>query len=123
MAKEQKVSGVFLGEDKILRFTITEDDDVTPVPITGWDLAWVVRQRPGMGTQGSGEIIYIENGPNLAITDGPNGVLEIYLARNFTLGLPPGGYHHTLWRTDPSNEQVLSYGTMEMGNPSQNQTP
>ncbi len=107
-----KTDNWFLGEDRKLRFTV-EDASGLAQDISGWTLEWVLRERP-WGTQA---LITKTTGAGITITNASGGVCEVAIADDDTLSLPPGGYFHTLRRTNAGAETVLAFGDAVLQQP------
>ena len=105
MATEADVSW-FVGEDKTLRFTVYQADGETVQNITGWTLEWAVRRFLGS----TDALLTKTTGSGISITDGPNGICEVSLARTDTDTLGRGGFYHALRRTNSGASTVLTFG-------------
>ena len=114
MALESKINkGLwFVGSDFQLRFNVTQEDLITPADMTGWTLAFYVRQKTTDGTlkltKTTTSGIQIVNGA------GVNTRANVSIARADTLGWEEGNYYFSLWRTDNPNDVPLSYGSVYM---------
>lgn len=106
---------IFRGEDKILEFTIFEDDDKTPKDVTGWGLRWVLGLSPSVPTV----VLEKTSDPGGGITVvGTFSIdpalntqrVRVTLADTDTEALAVRYYAHALKRTDDGSETVLSYG-------------
>lgn len=86
-----------------LEFQMLEDDQVTPIDITGWNFAAEVRKMPG-------DTVIVDLGP--IITDAANGIVRIpAIDDETTLTYPIGGYNWDLLGEDGSdNRQQLLRG-------------
>lgn len=104
MAVEATIAGTdywFAGEDKSLKFTITNEAGAIQ-NITGWTIAWRLTRLPEDSTP------LLTKPP--ATRDDANGIVTISVPATDTSTLSSGNYHHTLVRTDSSNIAVLSFG-------------
>jgi hypothetical protein len=116
MADEQHItsdSDFFLGEDKILTFTVRQSDEVTPQDITGWAISWMLK-RDASDVDASA-IITKEVGTGVVLTTPASGVCTVTLEDTDTATLPSRLYYHELKRTDDGFETVLAYGTCHLG--------
>lgn len=97
----------YIGEDRTLRYPVTESDGSTAQTMTGWSLTWELLDRRG-GTAviskatGSGIVIGDHNG-----TD-DRAVVTILAADSEDL--EPGTYWYVLRRTNSGNAAVLAFG-------------
>jgi hypothetical protein len=98
------------GQDLVLQFTM-----LTPQAITGWGISF--RVYPGNDTSGA-PIFTKTVGAGIAITDGPNGVIQVTLLAGDTAGLPAtADYTYTLARTDTGNNVFLATGPLVLQSP------
>lgn len=113
----------FLGEDKVLEFTIFGPDNVTPLDVSGLVLEWNMRKTdkaadPAILTKGVGTGLTIVGVYNVvpatntqrvraafASADTDPLVSAIVLKANVA-------YRHSLKRKDSGNENILSYGSI-----------
>lgn len=107
---------LMLGERRTLKFTILEEDQVTPIPggIGTWDMTWILRQDD---QENSPVLISKTLSDGLTVTDATACTVEALLLPSDSVGLAPGTYWHTLWRIDSENDAVLSYGTVHFLQP------
>ncbi len=108
---------IFLGEDKILEFTVLDDDEVTPIDVSGWDLLWDLRKADK--TSGDALIekttaagITITGVYNVAPLVNTQRVL-VTLAdtdSDSSTTLAAKTYRHALKRMDSGSETVLAFG-------------
>ena len=103
---------LFLGEDKILQYTVTDSAGAIQV-ITGWALEWVLRSAAGHGTA----LLTKTVGSGITITNGAGGILQVAIADDDTLSMAPDTYYYTLRRTDAAFEVVLAFGTVVLRQP------
>lgn len=118
----------FLGEDKIIDFTIFELDGVTPLEVSGLPLEWSVKKNdkdpdPGIITKGAGTGLSVigvwssnptTNTQRVRLTFVPadtNPDLTAALATPYVLKAGQA-YRHSLKRKDISNANVLSFGSI-----------
>lgn len=108
MAIEQDITrddNFFAGEAKVLQFTIYKEDDVTPQPLAGWTIEWVLDgHHPLRVTKRS------DGAGGITITDAPNGECEVLLTHEDTADWLNGTYAHEMRRVDPGSESVLVFG-------------
>lgn len=107
----------FIGEDRVFSFTVFESDS-TPEEIeagtaqaqdiTGWEMEWILRRNP---EDYSVSISKATGGDGIDIPTGSDGVANLSITDDDTIGLPAGRYFHTLRRTDSGAEEVLSFGS------------
>lgn len=125
MALQQDIKAsdeVWRGEDKTLEFTVyvpgttlrqVQDGTATAQDITGWTLEWVLAHGGGLAPT----LRKRTGGEGITIVDGPAGRCDVTLAEADTEAIPPGTYFHTLWRDDPGQRSVLSYGDFVLKDP------
>lgn len=105
MAVESKIEENrqwFTNEDKTLRYRLDP-----PVAITGWTFLWELRKTRRDVTP---LLTKTTAGGTVVATDPAAGVVSVLVAAVDTVGLDGGTYHHVLWRDDPGQRTVLSYG-------------
>lgn len=98
------------GDDKTLRFTITDDGTSagTPVNITGATITFKVTSGPTSTTA----IIEKSTAGGITITDGPNGVCTVALVAADTAALA-GDYWYELQVVDASaNTTTTTFGRL-----------
>lgn len=94
----------FVGEDKILRWTVTTAaDPLVPQDVTGWAVELVIRRRRDTT---SAPIATLP----VPVIDGPSGSVAVPVSADVTAGLEGGVYHYVLRRVDAGANQVLAYG-------------
>jgi ketosteroid isomerase-like protein len=91
----------YVGEDKTLRWTVYQDDDITAQAVTGWTAQMKVADAPG------DTAFYTETA---TVFDGPNGILEVASAAADTSAIAPGKYFYTLSRTNAGSNAVIADG-------------
>lgn len=106
----------FLGEDKILSFTIFGPDEVTPIDFSAWTLEFVFRKTDkdtkeppimrktmsaGLSITGVFNVDPLVNTQRLIVT---------FTSDDTTLLKPAFGYRYSIKRTDVNNEGILAYG-------------
>ena len=96
----------FIGEDKVLEFTVFQADGVTPQNIAGWSLEWVLRKNKSALT----EILNKSTGAATITIGGGTGKCQVLITDDDTAALVPGTYYHTLRRNDAGSDTVLSFG-------------
>lgn len=102
-----KADGFYIGEDKTLRFAVT-DGAGAPQPLTGWALEWILRARPG----GAVLVTKTTGAGGITLPDAPGGIAEVQVPAADTVNRQPGTYHHTLRRTGSGVAQVLATGAV-----------
>ncbi len=118
MALEQHISLAhhwFLDTDKVVRFTVYADDERTTVKdVTGWSFDWVLRRRDDTADP---PVLQKSTGAGIAIVGVFNANpatntqrVEVTIDDVDTDALPPGKYRHSLKRTNPGSEEILSFG-------------
>lgn len=120
MAREFNITPAdkfFMGEDKVVEFTILGLDDVTPLELDGIPLEWSMRKTDKAGDPA---ILSSTTGIELSLV----GVYSSNPATNTqrvrltfvpadTRTLKPNvSYRHSLKRTDTNNNNILSYGSI-----------
>jgi phenylpyruvate tautomerase PptA (4-oxalocrotonate tautomerase family) len=120
MAREQHLGATddwFIGEDKTIPFEIYSSDEATMQNITGWALAFYIRQRDGSDkkllTKTTVSGITIAGSYNADQSTNTQRA-TVSIDDTDTDHWQPGGYSYALWRTDASNETVLAYGTLHL---------
>lgn len=97
----------FVGEAKVLRFTVTVPEGTTD--FEDWAARWQLRNRLDVvlieKTTALNEIVLSEVGD----TDPVRTATVQISADDYEL-VAAGTYQHALWRTDAGSEAVLSYG-------------
>jgi hypothetical protein len=119
MAVESNVtaaSHVFLGEDKVLEFTITDEDDV-PVDVSGWAMIWDLRKADK--TTGDA-LIEKTTGAGITVTGVYNVAPLVNTQRvlvtladtdsDSSTTIQAKTYRHALKRSDDGSETVLAFG-------------
>ena len=102
------VRGVILiGSAKTFTDDVKQADGTTAQSMTGWSLEFVIRRDDDLAlvtkaTGGSG--ITIGNGV------GTDDRATIVVAAVDTLGLTPGWFTYGVWRTDTTNDVLLTFG-------------
>jgi hypothetical protein len=94
---------LFVGEDKVLQWTVSDSDDVV-VDITGWTFEFEVRLR--RYTPGTPVI----SKSSLTPSDGPAGEVQVPLASADTVDLRAGTYYYGLARTNTGAYDVVAEG-------------
>lgn len=73
---------MYRGDDEEFGGVVTEDDEITPVDITGWEI-WFTAKTAILDADGSALFI-LETGAGITITDAVNGEYEISIAAALT---------------------------------------
>lgn len=123
MAREFNITAAdkfFLGEDKVIEFTILGLDDVTPLELGGVPLEWSMRKTDKASDPailastpiGSIELTLVGvYSPNPTINT--ERVRLTFVPADTRTGIKPGvPYRHSLKRTDIGNNNILSYGSI-----------
>lgn len=101
--------GFFRGEDKAFEALVKQADDLTPQPMTGWDLEWTLSDREGGRVLVTVATVVISNG------EATDDLASWSCLAASTLGLPaPAEYFHELWRVDSGVRRVLVYGAARL---------
>lgn len=100
----------FRGAHKLLEWTILEEDNITvPAGMDTWTLAFYLKERS------------LDTDPVLVldadVVQPDEGLVQVTVERVDTFLLAPGGYHYTLWRSDPGFEDGVAYGSAELLQP------
>jgi hypothetical protein len=99
----------YIGSDFTFRVLVTSDGTAagTPTTMTGYGLAFVVRQKDGdlILSKASGG-----NGISLVSVGGTNDAADVTIARADTLAQPEQWATWALWRTD--TDRPLAVGTV-----------
>jgi hypothetical protein len=107
--------GWFIGEDKVLRFTVyassatkaqIADGSGAKENITGWAIEFVLRAD----LLATNPVFTKTVASGITITDGPGGVLTVAILDTNTNTLAGGEYYYVLRRTDADLETVLASG-------------
>ena len=105
---------LFAGEDKVLRFLVTEADGVTKQNITGWQVQYDLRKH----ARDAEALVTKNTGSGIQLLDpdatGFVHVCDVTLAAADTVDLERGSYWHALWRTDVPDHAVLSFGKVAL---------
>jgi hypothetical protein len=99
---------IFAGRDYELPVTITEDDGVTPIDLTGCSLAWVVSRAPGQAalvTKTTASVLEID------ITSDVDGEATIFLGQTDTEDYGGLTCEHEMVLTDvATDESTVMHG-------------
>jgi hypothetical protein len=100
--------GWFIGEHKILEFTIYQQDNPEAVEdISGWNFRYTVKTE----AHEAPDLLDKASGSGIAVTDGPLGKGQIIVdAVDIADGTREGTYEHGLMRTDAGSEAQLLFG-------------
>src|SRR6188472_2322723 len=90
----------FVGEDRVWRFRVRDENNAVPTGMAGWTYTWFLRERAE-----SPNAILTKPG---TVADALLGLVDVTILRSDTLNLAPGRYHHALARTDSGTYWVLS---------------
>ena len=103
----------FVGEDKVLRFTVYQDDEIALENISGWTTSF----------QMSNELLaapfFTAAGVNI---DPLNGVSEVTVPGADTLTNGPGLVYYSFRRTNSGSASVLVHGTIVLQRAAQSTT-
>lgn len=107
----------FMGEDKILEFTVFGQDNVTPLDLTGLTLEWNMRRTdnaadPAILTKGPGSGLAIVGVYNVVPAVNTQRI-RISFAPTDTSGLKANfPYRHSLKRKDIGAYGIFSFGSI-----------
>lgn len=107
----------FLGEDKIIEYTIFGQDGVTPLDISGLPLEWNMRKMdsaadPPILVKGIGTGLNIVGIYDVNPTTNTQRLQTVFVPAD-TTGLKPNfPYRHSLKRKDLGNAGIFSYGSI-----------
>jgi hypothetical protein len=112
VALEQRISasdGWFVGEDKVLRFTVDGDTD----GISGWQLGF--RVFAAKAKEGDLPLVEVLSGGGAivaseATADAP-AIVTVVVSAEQSVVIGAGPRQFVLARVDPGSRNVLSYGT------------
>lgn len=91
----------FSGDDIVFQFTIVDSAGAVR-NITGWNLAWYLRERA------SDPDITLQK--VAALTSPTTGLCTVTIAAADTVNLPAGWYDHALRRTDSGAGETAAWG-------------
>lgn len=109
----------FMGEDKILEFTVFGSDGVTPLDVSGLSLEWNLRKTdkaadPALLTKGIGSGLTIIGVWNVSPVTNTQRVRVTFVPAD-TNGLKANiAYRHSLKRKDTNNASILSFGSFTL---------
>ncbi|HEX5782340.1 MAG TPA: hypothetical protein VFX80_10475 [Solirubrobacteraceae bacterium] len=98
--------GWFLGEDKVLQYTVYAEDGKTLEDITAWTFEWKLYRRRDQAEP----VVTKASNAGVTVLDGDAGVVGVIVNAEDTLGLGADNYFAVLWRADEGMRQVLAYG-------------
>lgn len=99
---------IFVGEDRSLAWNVTQSDDTTPQPMTGWTLTFEVLDKRG-GTVALTKSVTVQNG------NGTDDQALVSLADTDTepaTGLGDGKFYYQVRRTDAGQEGTIAFGDL-----------
>jgi len=109
----------FLGDDKILSFTIFGSDGITPIDFSSWQIEFVARKKTKPTSDLAFPIKSVSNGGlNLTGTYNADPLVNtqrliVPVSSLETTSLKAGWpYRYSIKRTDSTNEEVLVYGSI-----------
>lgn len=119
-----------IGENRTLRFVLTDDHDQVPPTVTNHTdtFVWVMRQEPGdslivisKATAGAG-IVFSDNIPDprveMGLVAAPGlgniTVVDVFIDPADTTVLPEGRYYHTLRRTNTGRVLDCAKGYVDL---------
>lgn len=112
MAREspiRKSDNWFIGEDKVLQFTIDDGGDPPlAVDITTFTLTFTLRSC--LNFPPDAPDLTKTSPAGITIHDGPNGIARVLIDDVDTDAFEPGRYFYELKRTNAGFEQVLAFG-------------
>lgn len=106
----------FLGEDKIIDFTVFGQDGVTPLDVTGLPLEWNMRKTdkaadPALLVKGVGTGLTIVGTYNVSPSLNTQRVRVTFVPADTNTVLRPNvAYRHSLKRKDVGSAGIFSYG-------------
>lgn len=125
MAREfniTKEDDFFLGEDKVIEFTILGLDDVTPLDVASIPMEWNMRKTdkaadPAILSSAAGASPLIELTVIGAYNSNPatntQRVRLTFVPTDTQTGIKPDvAYRHSLKRKDTGNNNILSFGSI-----------
>jgi hypothetical protein len=106
----------FLGDDKVLEFTIVGQDGVTPFDVTGLSLEWNLRRTDkdpvALITKGIGSGLTIVGVYSANPSLNTQRVRVSIASADTDLLKPNVAYRHSLKRKDAGFEMIASYGSI-----------
>ena len=118
MAKTAQDATLYRGNRKVLRYTVTDEDNSNaPLDITGYTIRWAATRTNASGNPiESGAVIDLNttNDPTQVVKTTPaSGIVDVILLEADTTGLTPGSYYIELEGVDGSgNSEVFAVGTL-----------
>lgn len=99
MVSTSQNDSMYAGNKRTLRFRIKDEDaaGLPPKDISGMSARWALCRINASGNVVKVPLLqfYTTDPTKVAVTDGPNGVVEVYLAHDDTFALL-GDYYHEL---------------------------
>lgn len=116
-------SEFFLGEDKVIDFSIAGPDDVTPFDITGMTLEWNLRKKDGspdpailtkspttIGVYNVDPLLNTQRARVIFASAETDPLATVLLPTPYKLKAGVA-YRHSMKRMTPGAEAILSYGS------------
>jgi hypothetical protein len=103
----------FRGEDKPIRFKVTNADDVTIPDFTGWTFGWFLREEikdPNPIITKTGSSVTVVSGPDPDDPETNIDLVQVQIDRTDTDDIKPGQYVHALAKTNAGDWKVLAEG-------------
>jgi hypothetical protein len=103
------------GDDRVLRFVATEDDNTTPIDLTGYNVRWELfawSSGPKYGVPDTTPtVVKSSSVGGITVTDPAGGIVEVALAAQDTANLVPAGqttamHWHELQVTDATGKII-----------------
>lgn len=106
MSATNDLVSLYAGENRALRFTVTENDGVTPTDLTGLTLRWAMAARmPNSPGYAAAVLTKLSSTVgHMTIAAPASGVVDVNLLSADTLNLTPGQYEYQLWLTTAGGE-------------------
>lgn len=108
-----------IGEQKTIRFTVTDNSGVNVADFTGWAVAWFLLASATV----NGTIAELTASAKLTKTSGAGDIdlsvppfVDVNIDAADTASFTAGTYFFECWRTDTGNERRLSYGSFPLLN-------
>ena len=118
MAKTDQNATVYRGNRKVLRYTVTDDDNAgAALDITTYLMRWAATRTDASGDPiESGAVIDLNSTSNpsqVVKTTPASGIVDVTLLEADTTSLTPGTYYIELEGVDASsNSEVFAVGTL-----------
>jgi hypothetical protein len=97
----------FVGDHKVMQFTVFIPDSDEVEDITGWTFKWDLRVD-----ETEEEVLIHKEGADFTIAMGTDGVVMMECFHEDTVNLDGGNYAHALARTNAGEEGICAYGPL-----------